>query len=358
MHPKRTQHLVDLMNLMNIPVRNNVGKNPEVSIVVPAYNEEANLAELYSELLKVLSVLSVSWELIISDDGSTDGTWDAIVALHKKDKNVRGVRLSRNFGHQYALYAGLAVAAGQAVISMDADLQHPPELIPILVGRWQQGCKIVLTVRLDSDNVPLWKRTTSRLFYRLLSLLSGVRIEEGMADFRLLDRQVVTTLLQCREGGLFLRGLLPWIGYPSCKVEYQPQKRFAGKTKYSLIKMLRFGWNGIVSFSIVPLRVGIVIGMFTSLIAFSGIVYAVYSKFISGTAVPGWASAVSIISFLFGVLFVLLGLMGEYIGRIFIEVRGRPRFVIDELVGIDLGLREDFNSRSSTSIPVKGRSEI
>ena len=358
MHPKRTQHLVDLMNLMNMPNRSNVGKNTDVSIVVPAYNEEANLAELYSELLKVLSVLSVSWELIISDDGSTDRTWDAIVALHKKDKNVRGVRLSRNFGHQYALYAGLALAAGQAVISMDADLQHPPGLIPILIGRWREGYKIVLTVRLASNNVPLWKRTTSRLFYSLLSFLSAVRIEEGMADFRLLDRQVVATLLKCREGGLFLRGLVPWIGYPSCKVEYQPQRRFAGKTKYSLIKMLRFAWNGIVSFSVVPLRAGVVIGMITSFIAFGGILYALYAKFISGTAVPGWASAVSIISFLFGVLFVILGVMGEYIGRIFMEVRGRPRFVIDELVGIDPGLREEFDSRFSTSIPGKWPSEI
>ena len=336
---------------MNMPNRSYAGENPEVSIVVPAYNEEANLAELYSELLKVLSVFGVSWELIISDDGSTDRTWDAIVALHAKDKNVRGVRLSRNFGHQYALYAGLSLAAGQAVISMDADLQHPPGLIPILVGRWREGYKIVLTVRLASDNVPLWKQSSSRLFYRLLSFLSAVRIEEGVSDFRLLDRQVVATLRQCREGGLFLRGLVPWIGHSSCKVEYQPQKRFAGKTKYSFIKMLRFAWNGIVSFSIVPLRIGVVIGIFTSLIAFGGIVYAVYSKFISGTAVPGWASAVSIISFLFGVLFVLLGVMGEYIGRIFMEVRGRPRFVIDELVGIDLGMREEFDSRFSTSIP-------
>jgi glycosyltransferase involved in cell wall biosynthesis len=343
---------------MNKSSRDKFSGHPEVSIVVPAYNEEGNLSKLHSELLKALSVLNLSWELIICDDGSTDKTWDETVRLNERDKNVRGVRLSRNFGHQYALYAGLAVASGQAVISMDADLQHPPELIPILLARWQQGYKIVFTVRLDSDDVPLLKRTTSRLFYRVFSFLSGVRIEEGMADFRLLDRQVVRTLLQCREGGLFLRGLVPWIGYPSCKVEYQPQKRFAGRTKYSLTKMLRLAWNGIVSFSIIPLRLGIGIGMVTSLIAFGGIVYAIYSRFISGTAVPGWASAVSIISFLFGVLFVVLGLMGEYIGRIFMEVRGRPRFVIDELIGIDLSMKTQLDSHLSTTVPVKCPPEI
>jgi len=231
---------------------------------------------------------------------------------------------------------------------MDADLQHPPELIPILVARWQQGNKIVFTVRLDSADAPFLKRTTSRWFYKLFSFLSGVRLEEGMADFRLLDRQVVTTLLQFHEGGLFLRGLLPWIGYPSCKVEYQAHRPFAGQTKYPLTKMLRFAWNGIVSFSLIPLRLGIGVGLITSLIAFGGIVYAIYGRFISGSAVPGWASAVSIISFLFGVLFVVLGLIGEYIGRIFMEVRGRPRFVIDESIGIEPGLKADVDSRRFT----------
>jgi len=335
-------------NLMNKASRDNLRGHPEVSIVVPAYNEEGNLPALHSEIVKALSVLNLSWELIICDDGSTDKTWDETVRLNERDTHVRGVRLSRNFGHQYALYAGLAVASGQAVISMDADLQHPPELIPILVARWQQGNKIVFTVRLDSADAPFLKRTTSRWFYKLFSFLSGVRLEEGMADFRLLDRQVVTTLLQFREGGLFLRGLLPWIGYPSCKVEYQAHRRFAGQTKYPLTKMLRFAWNGIVSFSLIPLRLGIGVGLITSLIAFGGIVYAIYGRFISGSAVPGWASAVSIISFLFGVLFVVLGLIGEYIGRIFMEVRGRPRFVIDESIGIEPGLKADVDSRRFT----------
>jgi dolichol-phosphate mannosyltransferase len=337
---------------MNNASRDNLSGHPDVSIVVPAYNEEGNLSALHSELVKTLSVLNLSWELIICDDGSTDRTWDETVRLSERDKRVRGVRLSRNFGHQYALYAGLAGASGQAVISMDADLQHPPELIPTLVARWRQGHKVVFTVRLDSGDVPFLKRTTSRGFYRLFSYLSGVRLEEGMADFRLLDRQVVTTLLQFREGGLFLRGLLPWIGYPSCKVEYQAQKRFSGRTKYSLRRMLRLAWTGIVSFSIIPLRLGVGIGFVTSVIAFGGIVYAMYSRLISGTAVPGWASAVSIISFLFGVLFVVLGLIGEYIGRIFIEVRRRPRFVVDEVVGLNLGLQADRNSHDLTDVPV------
>ena len=313
----------------------------QISVVVPAYNEKENLAELYAEIVKVLPDLGMSWELIICDDGSVDGTWDAIVALHERDQHVHGIRLSRNFGHQYALYAGIAAARGIAVVSMDADLQHPPEIIPALVARWRQGCKVVSTVRLDSNNDSFFKQRTSRLFYKVFSFLSGVKIHQGLADFRLLDRQVVTTLLQFHEGGLFLRGLIPWIGYPSCYVEYRPKERFAGKSKYSYMKMMRFAWNGIVSFSIVPLRLGIVVGILTSIISFGVIAYALYSKFISGTAVAGWTSAVSIISFLFGVLFVLLGLIGEYIGRIYMEVQGRPRFVIDEVIGIDFGSSEE-----------------
>ncbi len=324
--------------------------SPEISVVVPAYNEEGNLAELYSEIIKILPNLWMSWELIICDDGSDDGTWDAIVALHKRDQHVHGIRLARNFGHQYALYAGLAAARGMAVVSMDADLQHPPEIIPALVARWRQGYKIVCTARLDFNNVSFLKRITSRLFYKVFSFLSGVQIDQGVADFRLLDRRVVTTLLQCDERGLFLRGLIAWTGYPSCYVGYRSKDRFTGKTKYSYRKMLSLAWNGIVSFSIVPLRLGIVIGILTSITAFGGIGYALYSKFISGTAVPGWASAVSIISFLFGVMFVLVGLIGEYIGRIFMEVRGRPRFVIDEVVGIEISSHEDRWMFSATSL--------
>jgi dolichol-phosphate mannosyltransferase len=316
--------------------------DPALSIVIPAYQEEGNLERIYSELCDVLHSLDVTWEIIFSDDGSTDKTWPIIESLHQRDPRVKGIRLSKNFGHQYALFAGLAQAKGEAVISMDADLQHPPEVIPQLVAEWRKGSRIVFTIRLDQKNISFFKKTTSRLFYKLLSFLSGVNLQSGMADFRLMDRQVVKSILQLQEEGLFLRGLVQWVGYPSSSVTFQCRDRFRGISKYTLKKMVKFAWMGITSFSVVPLRIGILLGVLTSLIAFGELTYAVYAKLFTTTVVPGWASAVSILSFLFGVMFILVGLLGEYIGRILIEVRRRPRFLISHQVGIENLRTDDF----------------
>jgi glycosyltransferase involved in cell wall biosynthesis len=306
---------------------------PEISVVVPAYNESRNIPELHARLVPVMERLGRSWELIVADDGSSDDTWSTIVELNRKDCRVHGVRLSRNFGHQYALWAGLCHAGGRAVISMDADLQHPPDTVPDLIAAWERGSKIVHTVRVDSAHVGWWKSWTSHLYYRLYSLLSGVPIEPGMADFRLLDRVVLDGLLQFREEGLFLRGLVQWVGYPSERVQFECGERFSGRSQYTLRKMLRLAWNGISSFSIVPLRAGILLGIVTSLIAFLELIYAVTAKLVWNQTVPGWASAVSLVSLLFGILFILVGILGEYIGRILVEVRGRPRYLVSELTG-------------------------
>jgi glycosyltransferase involved in cell wall biosynthesis len=302
-----------------------------ISIVIPAYNEERNLSVLYANLREVLGAAGEDdFEIVFIDDGSSDRTWDTIAALSASDVRVRGVRLSRNFGHQSALMAGLAAARGQAVVMMDADLQHPPPVVPQLVRKWREDFQIVHAVRRDPPNVSWFKRKTSKLYYRLFSFMSGVAIEPGSADFCLLDRQVVDEVLKFEEEGLFLRGLVHWVGYATTSVPFECGERHAGTSKYSLGKMLQLGWHGVSSFSLVPLRIGIAIGLLSSTFAFLGTVYAIVGWWVDDAVVPGWASSVAMTSFLFGVLFAFLAVLAEYVGRIAVEVRRRPRFLVRE----------------------------
>jgi dolichol-phosphate mannosyltransferase len=313
---------------------------PTISLILPAYNEGGNLSAAYRELREVLEGLGLTWEIIVADDGSTDGTWAEVVALHQADQRLKGVQLSRNFGHQYALLAGLHHARGDALITMDADLQHPAALIPLLCERWKEGYKIVNTLRRDPPNTSRLKRATSALYYSLFSALSGVPMRRGMSDCRLLDRQAVDELLLFDEAGPFLRGLVMWLGYPVAWVPFDCRERLHGRSKYSLKKMILFALDGVTSFSITPLRFGVVIGLATSLLAFTELVYAVVMKLGFGHTVPGWASAVSVISFLFGVLFILLGLIGEYLGRVLLEVRRRPRYLVQARLGTQIRVRD------------------
>lgn len=302
-----------------------------ISIVIPAYNEERNLQALYADLREVLRAAGEDdFELVIVDDGSTDGTWETISAMSAADVRVRGVRLSRNFGHQSALMAGLAAGRGQAIVMMDADLQHPPPLVPQLIRKWREGFQIVHAVRRDPPNMSWFKRVTSRLYYRVFTFMSGVAIEPGSADFCLLDRQVVEEVLKFEEEGLFLRGLVHWVGYATTSVPFDCGERHAGTSKYSLSKMMTLGWHGVSSFSLVPLRIGIAVGLLSSTLAFLGTAYAIIGWWVDDAVVPGWASSVAMTSFLFGVLFAFLAVLAEYVGRIVVEVRRRPRFLVRE----------------------------
>lgn len=300
-----------------------------VSVVVPIYNEAPNVRPLAQAVDQALA--GQGYELILVDDGSTDGTVGEVDALAAADPQVCGVSLSRNFGHQNALAAGLLVARGNVVVTMDGDLQHPPGLIPTLIERWQAGANIVHTRRADTDELPPFKRITSRIFYKLFSALTGVPIEPGMADFRLLDRQVVDELNRMREGQLLLRAIFRWMGYRSDVVPFVVDRRHAGASKYTLRKMWRLAWNGVLSFSTIPLRIGLAIGTITALLSFVELAFVVIAWF-CGQTVPGWASLLGVNAFLFGVLFILLGIQGQYILRLYEQARARPTFIIERIV--------------------------
>lgn len=306
---------------------------PVLSVVVPAFDEDASLPALTARLHDTLKPLGIAYEIVVVDDGSRDRTWAVIERLHREDPRVLGLRLSRNFGHQHALLAGLHVARGAAVVTMDADLQHPPEIIPALVKRWSEGARVVNTVRVSTADASPVKRLTSRAFYRAFSWLSGSTMQPGGADFRLLDATVVAELRRFREPHVFLRGVVQWMGFATAEVAFEAPARHAGRTKYSLRRMAGFALGALTSFSLVPLRLSIVFGLLTALAAFAELVYVLVIALVERTAVPGWASTLGVLSFLFGVLFVLLGVVGEYVGRIFETVKARPLFIVADRLG-------------------------
>jgi dolichol-phosphate mannosyltransferase len=305
---------------------------PDVSIVIPAFHEEKCVAELHRRLSNVLAGLNCRYEILFVDDGSRDQTFQELARIAEHDPTVRALRLSRNFGHQAALAAGLAHAAGRAVISMDADLQHPPELIPVLLDRWREGYEVVYTVRRETADAGTRKKITSSLFYRLINFVSPVRITPGAADFRLLDRKAVDALLGMRERTLFLRGLIPWIGFKQIEVPFDAPERFAGATKYGYRKMLAFAINGILSLSTMPLRMAALFGGGVVGIGLAYGVYVVWTAITNPHALPGWASIILVLLLLGGAQIFFLGVIGEYLSRVFEEVKGRPLYIVAESI--------------------------
>jgi polyisoprenyl-phosphate glycosyltransferase len=302
-----------------------------LSVVAPLFNEAPNVPVLLRRLAAVLDSLGVGYEILLVDDGSQDATWARICDGAAASPAVRGIRLSRNFGHQNALFAGLGQARGRAVVSLDGDLQHPPELIPELVRQWEDGFDIVHTRRLDQPSTGIVKRRTSKYFYRVFSLLAEVSLSEGSSDFRLLDRKALDALLQLRDTDLFLRGAVQWLGFRAATVPFEVAPRLAGSSKYGWRRMFRLATGAILSYSTRLLHLGIWIGLLTSLLAFVELIGVVVDHAM-GRTVPGWSSTIGFMLLLFGILFVLLGIIGLYLARIHRALQSRPLYIVAETV--------------------------
>lgn len=313
---------------MNSSKKNN---NQTISIVIPMHNEEKNVQPLISSVINVVDKIIINYEVIIVDDGSSDRTWDEILSVASINKKIKSLRLTRNFGHQHALYAGYSFATGNAIVSMDGDLQHPPEIIEIMYNEWVSGNKIVNTKRISKEQSSFFKHYTSKYFYKIFSSLADVKIDEGTSDFRLIDKDVLLSIMKFKDADLFLRGMVNWTGFRTSIVPYNVNDRLHGNTKYNLRKMLSFAAKAIASFSSKPLKIGVYIGLVTSFFAFIEIFYVIYEVYL-GRTVSGWASTVGLISLLFGILFILLGIIGSYLARIHACLQNRPRFVIDEII--------------------------
>lgn len=308
-----------------------MSEKPRLSLVIPVFNEAENILPLHTRLTKVLKHSS---EIIFIDDGSTDNSLQVITALHQQDNKVKAVSFSRNFGHMAALTAGLDIASGDAVITLDADLQHPPELIPELVKQWENGAEVVNTIRKETKGAGQLKGLTANLFYWLINRIARIDLPAGGADYRLLDRKAVDYLKRLRERSRFLRGLISWIGFRQTCVEYEADARTAGKSKYSFGKMFSFALDGITSFSAVPLRISTYLGLTVAGLSFFYILYAVYIRLFTDRAIEGWTSVLVTVLFIGGIQLIFLGVIGEYLSRVFEEAKQRPLYIISRQIGL------------------------
>jgi glycosyltransferase involved in cell wall biosynthesis len=300
-----------------------------ISIVVPVCNEEMNVSVVAAAIQHVFSTLPYTYAITFVDDGSTDDTVGELKRLAADQHHIFYISLARNFGHQNALKAGLDLVDGDAVIMMDGDMQHPPDLIPEMIGQWEAGYDIVYTIRKDHKEMPLMKRKTSNMFYNLINNLSDIELEPGTADFRLMDKKVVEVFRVFKEADLFMRGLVKWMGFKQLGIEYDPAQRTRGKSKYTLKKMIRFALQGITSFSTRPLYIAAYLGFIFSLLSLLYIPYIIYSYYF-GHIISGWASVIATIAFFGGLQLMILGIIGMYLGKLFMQSKQRPHYIIKE----------------------------
>jgi glycosyltransferase involved in cell wall biosynthesis len=320
-----------------------------ISVVAPIHNEAETIGELHRRLTSALEELG-DYEIVLVDDGSTDPSWDCMLALAPGDPHLRLVRLSRNFGHQAALTAGLDASRGDAVVLIDADLQDPPELIPMLVAKWREGFDVVYALRTKRGGETRFKRWTAFAFYRLLRRMTRVEIPADAGDFRLLSRRAVDALARMPERARFLRGMTSWLGFPQVGVQYERDVRYAGETKFPTRRMIGFALDAMTSFSTTPIR--IVTGFGFLLVGFCAIAFGwtVYIKVFTDTAVAGWTSLLVVVLLLGGMQLVALGIIGQYVGRIFEEAKQRPLYLVGEIVegGSDVPARSPEASATRT----------
>lgn len=302
------------------------------SVVVPLYNEEEVIAESYSRLTRVLQGIDGDYQLIFVNDGSKDRTEMLVKKIAEQDNKVTLLNFSRNFGHQNAITAGMDYASGDAVIVIDADLQDPPELMYQMIEKYHEGYDVVYAVRSKRNGESIFKKVTAKLFYRTLNKMVDIDIPLDTGDYRLISREACEVFKRMRERNRFVRGMVSWIGFKQIGIEFERDERFAGETKYNLSKMIKFSLDGIISFSTKPLKFSIHIGLLMAVLSFIYAIYLVFFKAFSGKTVEGWTTIVVLILLIGGIQMVTLGVVGEYIARIYDESKNRPLYVIKETV--------------------------
>jgi len=305
-----------------------------LSVIIPIYNEEKNIKELSQRLEKTLSGLGVDWEVIFINDGSQDSSWQQLSGLAGQNPRFKPIDFSRNFGQQSALAAGIDHCLGKAAVIMDGDLQDPPELIPELFAKWQEGYHVAYAQRVKREDDPWFKRLCARLFYRLIKRITAIDMPLDTGDFRIIDRKVIDALKDMPENNLFLRGLIAWTGFSQTGVQFNRNRRYAGKPKYSFKKSLELAISGITSFSIFPLRLASYLGFAVSAISFLFALYVIYKKIFHNVITEGWASLMVVMLFLGGIQLITLGIIGEYLGKLSEEQKKRPKYITKQKLNL------------------------